>query len=95
VEVIFPLKDELLRERVRQEILEAYLADNVKSRILQKDGSYIRPWQAQGKRKPPAASAAFNAQEFLLRLAEGKQNLDAIPAAPVPKGRRTPAGKER
>ena len=48
VEVIFPLKDELLRERVRQEILEAYLADNVKSRILQKDGTYIRPWQAKG-----------------------------------------------
>jgi len=95
VEVIFPLKDELLRERVRQEILEAYLADNVKSRILQKDGSYVRTWQAQGKRKPPAASAAFNAQEFLLRLAEGKQNLDAIPTAPAPKGRRTLAGKER
>src|SRR5580698_6919820 len=95
VEVIFPLKDELLRERVRQEILEAYLADNVKARILQKDGSYVRTWQAQGKRKPPAASAAFNAQEFLLRLAEGKQNLDAIPSAPAAKARRSLAGRER
>jgi polyphosphate kinase len=95
VEVIFPVKDELLRERVHQEILEAYLADNVKSRILQKDGSYVRTWQTQGKRKPPAASAAFSAQEFFLRLAEGKQALDAIPAAPAPKRRRTPAGKER
>jgi len=95
VEVIFPIKDELLRERVRQEILEAYLADNVKSRVLQKNGSYVRPWQAEGKRKPPAASAAFNAQEFLLRLAEGKQDLEAIPTAPAPKGRRSLAGKER
>jgi polyphosphate kinase len=95
VEVIFPVKDELLRERVHQEILEAYLADNVKSRILQKDGSYVRTWQTQGKRKPPAAAAAFSAQEFFLRLAEGKQALDAIPAAPAPKRRRTPAGKER
>ena len=85
VEVIFPVKDELLRERVRQEILEAYLADNLKSRILQKDGSYVRAWQAQGKRKPPAGAAAFNAQEFLIGLAEGKQSLDAIPAAPAPK----------
>ncbi|MGH9499603.1 MAG: polyphosphate kinase 1 [Terriglobales bacterium] len=95
VEVVFPLKDELLRERVHQEILEAYLADNVKSRILQKDGSYVRTWQAQGKRKPTAASSAFSAQDFFLRLAEGKQNLDAIPAAPTLKGRRSLAGRER
>src|SRR5579863_9558280 len=92
VEVVFPVKDELLRERIHQEILEAYLADNVKSRILQKDGSYVRTWQAQGKRK---ASGTFNVQEFFLRLAEGKQDLDSIPAAPAFKGRRTPAGKER
>ncbi len=77
-----------------QEILEAYLADNVKARILQKDGSYVRTWQAQGKRKPPMAAAAFNAQDFFLRLAEGKQALDAIPAAPVLQ-RRTLVGKER
>jgi polyphosphate kinase len=95
VEVIFPLKDELLRERVHQEILEAYLADNVKSRILKKDGSYLRTWQAQGKRKAPAAAAAFSAQEFFLRLAEGKQAMDAIPVAAAPKGRKTLAGKER
>src|ERR1700675_3927182 len=37
VEVLFPLKDELLRERVHQEILESYLADNLKSRFLLKD----------------------------------------------------------
>ncbi len=94
VEVIFPVKDELLRERIHQEILEAYLADNVKARILQRDGSYVRTWQAQGKRKPPMAAAAFNAQDFFLRLAEGKQALDAIPAAPVLQ-RRTLVGKER
>jgi polyphosphate kinase len=94
VEVIFPVKDELLRERIHQEILEAYLADNVKARILQRDGSYVRTWQAQGKRKPPVAAGAFNAQDFFLRLAEGKQALDAIPAAPVLQ-RRTLAGKER
>src|SRR6202167_2390173 len=51
VEVLVPLRDELLRERIHQEILEAYLADNVKARILQRDGSYVRTWQAQGKRK--------------------------------------------
>ena len=85
VEVVFPVKDELLRERVRQEILEAYLADNVKARILHPDGIYLRAWQVQrGKRKlkPPSGAAAFNAQEFLIALAEGKQPLQSIPPQP-------------
>ncbi len=94
VEVIYPVKDALLRERVKNEILEAYLADNLKARVLQKDGSYIRAWQAQGKRKPPSGSAAFNAQEFLIAVAEGKQPLEAIPPEP-PKRVRRPALLER
>ncbi len=81
VEVMFPIKDGLLRERVRHEILLAYLADNLKSRVLQKDGSYDRIWRAQGKRKPPSGASAFSAQDFLMALAEGKQFLDAIPVA--------------
>src|SRR5881275_1184241 len=88
VEVIYPVKDALLRERVKNEILEAYLADNLKARVLQKDGSYIRAWQAQGKRKPPSGSAAFNAQEFLIAVAEGKQPLEAIPPEPPKRVRR-------
>jgi polyphosphate kinase len=95
VEVLFPLKDTLLRERVRHEILGAYLADNLKTRLLQKDGAYIRAWQAQGKRKPPTGSGAFNAQEFLIGLAEGKQLLDSIPVPPEPKRRRVALRKER
>jgi polyphosphate kinase len=94
VEVIFPVKDELLRERVRQEVLECYLADNVKSRFLQKDGSYIRAWQAQGKRRRPSGAAAFGAQDFLIGLAEGKQAPEAIPLAPASRSRRTAVGKE-
>jgi len=80
VEVTFPIKDILLRDRVRHEILDAYLADNAKTRLLQRDGSYIRSWQARGKRKPKE-SELFNAQDFLIALAEGKQSLDAIPHA--------------
>ncbi len=95
VEVLFPVKDALLRERIRQEILETYLADNRKGRILQKDGTYIRAWRAQGKRKPPAGAAAFNSQEFLIGLAEGKRSLDEIPVHPATRTRRTTVGKER
>src|SRR5579872_1993038 len=93
VEVIFPVKDALLRERVRHEILESYLADNIKARILQKDGSYARAWRAQGKRKLPAGG--FAAQDFLISLAEGKQVLEAIPEPQSPKARRIAIKKER
>src|SRR5437868_2749046 len=90
VEVMFPLKDALLRERVHHEILDAYLADNVKARLLVRDGLYLRPWQLQkGKRqlKPPTGAAAFNAQELFIALAEGKQSSEAIPV-PAPAVRR-------
>jgi len=95
VEVIFPLKDALLRERVLHEMLDAYLADNIKSRLLLRDGSYVRTWQVQGKRKPPSGAAAFNAQEFLIALAEGKQTPDGIPLPARTEKRKAAVGKER
>jgi polyphosphate kinase len=95
VEVIAPLRDELLRERVKREILEAYLADKVKSRILQRTGEYIRAGQGPGKRKPPAGAAVFNSQEFLIAVAEGKQSPEEIPAAPVYKDRKVLLEKEQ
>jgi polyphosphate kinase len=81
VEVLFPLKSPLLRDRVLHEILAAYMADNVKARFLQKDGRYLRSWQSpRGRsRKPPTGRAAFSAQDFLIALAEGKQTPEAIP----------------
>src|SRR2546421_5587256 len=95
VEVLVPLRDEFLRERVRREILDAYLADNRKARILLRDATYIRAWQGQGRRKPMSGPSAFSAQEFLMGLAEGKQLLDSIPLLPAPKKRRTVTTKER
>jgi len=83
VEVLFPLKSPLLRDRVVHEILAALLADNVKTRFLQKDGRYLRPWQSpkgRGKR-PPRGVAAFSAQDFLIGLAEGTKTPEEIPAA--------------
>jgi polyphosphate kinase len=92
VEVLFPVKDPLLQERVRREILEAYLADNLKARLLQKDGTYARVWQAQGKRKP---AAGFSAQDFLIGLAEGKQSPEAIPVEAPRKSKRSLVRKDR
>src|SRR5436190_5329994 len=80
VETMFPVSDPMLRDRIRNEVLDAYLTDDVKARVLRPNGSYIRAWQAARKRKPP--NPGFNAQEFLLALAEGKQNINGIPVAP-------------
>jgi polyphosphate kinase len=68
-EVVFPVKDKAGKARVHDEILPAYLADTAKARIMQEDGSYTR---AKGH-------LGFSAQEFLMRLAEGKADLDLIP----------------
>jgi polyphosphate kinase len=96
VEVLFPLKNPLLRDRVLYEILAAYMADNLKSRFLQKDGRYLRPWQSpKGRRgSPPRGPSAFNAQEFLIALAEGKATLEDIPAPVTRRSRRALIGKE-
>jgi polyphosphate kinase len=83
VEVLFPLKNPLLRDRVVHEILAAYLADNMKARFLQKDGRYLRAWQSpRGRSKsPPRGAAAFNAQDFLIGLAEGAKTPEEIPVS--------------
>ena len=87
VEVVFPLRDSLLRDRVKNELLAAYLADNVKARLLQPGGSHIRA-NANGKAAP------FSSQEFLIDAAEGKRELSAIPAAALPRAPR-PKAKTR
>jgi polyphosphate kinase len=78
VEVLTPIRDTLLRERIRREILEAYLADNTKARCLQTDGSYVRV-RDSGASTTRSKAVHFNAQEFLMSLAEGKATLAAIP----------------
>jgi polyphosphate kinase len=99
VEVVAPLRDEMLRERVRHEILGAYLADNRKARILLKDATYIPAWQAMHgarNRRPPTGAAAFSAQDFLMAVAEGKAPAE-IPPPVLARKRKVKAltGKER
>ncbi|MBV9343208.1 MAG: polyphosphate kinase 1 [Acidobacteria bacterium] len=93
VEVMFPVKDPMLSGRIRHEILDAYLGDTVKARLLRKDGSYSRAGRLAGKRKPSAPD--FSAQDFLVALAEGKQTIEAIPVRGETPARRPAAGKER
>jgi polyphosphate kinase len=72
-EVVFPVRDPVALARIHNEILPAYLADTLKARLQQPDGSYMRASKLLKELKP------FSAQEFLMQLAEGKTDLDAIP----------------
>jgi len=85
-ETAFPIIDPAHRARLRDEILAAYLADNVKARLLDGDGNYHRA--AKG-------STHFNAQDFLIHLAEGHATLADIPATstPTPRTAHKPVAK--
>ncbi len=78
VEVMFPIKNPALRERLFGEILQSYLRDNDKTRLLRQDGSYARAYQANTS-KLNRNGNRFSAQTFFVNLAEGKS--EAKPAA--------------
>jgi polyphosphate kinase len=86
-EVVFPVRDPAAKARIHDEILPAYLADTVKARLQQPDGTYIRA------SKILKDAPAFASQSFLMQLAEGKAELDAIPklAQNKPKTTKAPA----
>jgi polyphosphate kinase len=62
VEVLFPLKDAGIRERVTTEILGVYLSDTRKSRLLRSNGEYLRTRSGRN-------GLSLDAQEHLLRVA--------------------------
>ncbi len=80
VEVVFPIEDPALKQRVITDMLAISLADNVKARQLLPDGSYRRVQPAPGQ--PPLRS-----QERFLELAVQRNLIvresAAKPAPPV------------
>ncbi len=71
VEITFPLEDPEQKERVL-EILEVMFKDNVKARLLQQDGSFIR---AQPRRN----EKLMNSQAYFLQQAADRQRqIDTI-----------------
>src|SRR5262249_27613661 len=62
VEVVFPVKDPNICQRICTEILSAYLADTRKARILDSDGKYSRP-------KAVRNGHGFSVQEHLMQAA--------------------------
>jgi polyphosphate kinase len=73
VEVMFPVDDEDLRDRVVDEILAITLADNVKARRLLADGTYVRV-------RPEGEAAPVRSQYRFMELA--REKAQAGPAIP-------------
>lgn len=71
-EVLCPVLDMSLKQRLKHEILAAYLADNVKARFLDRNGRYVRLPRRKGQ-------APFASQDFLIALAEGATTAAEIP----------------
>ena len=63
---MFPIESAPLRKRILAEIVPAYLADHVKARELQADGTYTRV-------RPAGGDKPFRCQQALLEdAAEGE-----------------------
>ena len=75
VEVIFPIEQPDLKQRVIKEILEVSLSDNAKARELQSDGSYKRV-------SPPEGTTAISSQATFMANAAASDHRD-LPLAPT------------
>ncbi len=62
IEVVFPVEEPSLKARIKDEILSAALADNVKARLILPDGTHQ-------KLSPPGGSEAMRSQRWLLERA--------------------------
>jgi polyphosphate kinase len=79
IEVVFPIEDGNLRERVISEILAVTLADNVKARFLRADGTY-RPNKPSNGDKPRRSQT-----EFIALATAEKSHLTAKTGASRPR----------
>jgi polyphosphate kinase len=81
VEVMFHVKEPILRDQILTEVVIPYLGDTQKTRFLRPSGEYVR---AQGARKLAHLrnGSHFNAQEFLVSFAEGRDGLASVPSPP-------------
>jgi polyphosphate kinase len=81
VEVMFHVRDAELCTQVFRQVIEPYLADTEKTRILLADGRYVR-WGEAGAALHSRNGFRFNVQEFLIGFAEGRETIGEVPRAP-------------
>ena len=65
VEVVFPVENAEQVRYLRDKVLDVYLSDNMRARVMQEDGTYLR-LQSPGEEK------VVDVQEFLMNNSRGK-----------------------
>jgi polyphosphate kinase len=84
VEVMFHVRDAALCDTIFNGVLAPYLADTAKTRLLQPGGEYTRMRDTRhGSTSAPSRNGSrngfhFNAQQFLIDFAEGRESLDSV-----------------
>jgi polyphosphate kinase len=66
VEVVFPLENAEHVRYVRDKMLDTYLKDNIRARVMQQDGTYVRLKSSDGEK-------AVDVQEFFMNYYRGKK----------------------
>jgi len=83
VEVVFPVEDAEHVRYLRDQILDIYLHDNMRARLMREDGTYLRL-------QPPGEEKAVDVQEFLMKNSRGqdpkKLSLSPIHSLPASVG---------
>ncbi|HET7077941.1 MAG TPA: polyphosphate kinase 1, partial [Chloroflexia bacterium] len=77
VETLFPIEDEQMRATILADVLEAYLRDTAKARVLNPDGSYTRA-------APAADALAYDVQGTLAARAASDPEV-VFPLSALPK----------
>ncbi len=82
IEVVFPIEDGNLRERVISEILAVTLADNVKARFLRADGTYRRAEKPSGEKEAAEPDGIHRAGQRPPNRTSWQRPARNIPASP-------------
>ncbi len=91
VEVMFPVEDPALRDRVLNEILTVALADNMKARRLLSDGRYERVSLSGVEGSAARADLSVRSQQRFMELARARAA--GVAVAPVPAAAALPAAR--
>jgi polyphosphate kinase len=83
VEVMFHIRDAALCSQIFSEVVEPYLADTQKTRFLLPSGEYVHARDARHLLQT-RNGFHFNAQEFLIGIAEGREEFSSVPSARSP-----------
>jgi len=75
IEVVFPVEDGRVRDRILRELESVLLADNVKARVLRADGSYVRL-------RAPRGTPPIESQAELIRRAQHDATSGSAPDRP-------------